>query len=61
MLSGTQGAAAQGFGSEADSGTESAGVAGKDSFCQGGLVHSAEGERMLQVDLVEQSGQPQHG
>lgn len=50
MLSGSQRAVAQEFGSEADSGTEPAGAAGKDSFCQGGLVHSAEVERMLQVD-----------
>lgn len=52
MLSESQGAAAEEFGSEADSGTEPAEVADKDSFCQGGLVHSAEVERMLQVDLV---------
>lgn len=53
MLSENQGAAAQEFGSEADSGTEPAGVADKDSFCQAGLVHSAEVERMLQADLVQ--------
>lgn len=61
MLSESQGAAAQEFGSEADSGSEPAGVADKDYFCQGGLVHSAEVERMLQVDLVEQNEQSLHG
>lgn len=61
MLSGSRRAVAQEFGSEADSGTEPAGAAGKDSFCQGGLVHSAEVERMLQVDRVEQSEQAQRG
>lgn len=61
MLSENQGAAAQEFGSEADSGTGPAGVADKDSFCQAGLVHSAEVERMLQADLVQQNEQAQHG
>lgn len=61
MLSENRGAAAQEFGSGADSGTEPAGVADKNSFCQGGLLHSAEAERMLQVDLVEQNEQAQHG
>lgn len=50
MLSETQRSVAQEFGFEADSGTEPAGAAGKDSFCQGSLVHSAEVTRMLQVD-----------
>lgn len=57
MLSESQGGAAQEFGSEAESGTEPAGVAGKDSFRQGGLVHSAEVERMLQVDLGNEQAQ----
>lgn len=57
MLSENQGAAAQEFGSEADSETEPAGVADKDSFCQAGLVHSAEVERMLQAE----NEQAQHG
>lgn len=61
MLSERQGAAAKEFGSEADSGTEPAGVADKDYCCQGGLVHSGEVEQMLQVDLVEQNEQAQHG
>lgn len=52
MLSESQGAAAEESGSEADSGTEPAGVADKDCFCQGGLVHSAEVERRLRVYLV---------
>lgn len=61
MFSGIQAAAAQEFGSEADSGTEPAGATGKDSLCQGGLMHSAVVERMAQADLVEQSEQAQHG
>lgn len=61
MLSENQGAAAQEFGSGADSGTEPAGVADKDSFCQAGLVHSAEVGRMLQADLVQRNEQAQRG